>query len=134
MGLKAMDDKGANVGAKAILKMVRTHPDSAYLFPGLEGVSVAEMAKSEAVNSIGKKAAGIVQFMVANINEPSVVKSIVSSKKMSSFFMPNVDVRQQWQEAARVIIEADAFTPRVKQAFGRVIEFYGTYLKDAFLQ
>ena len=64
--------------------MVRTHPDSAYLFPGLEGVSVAEMAKSEAVNSIGKKAAGIAQFMVANINEPSVVKSIVSSKKMSN--------------------------------------------------
>jgi len=136
--MKVLKVQNNNVGAKMLLRLLKAHPNAQKLFAKFASVPLADLEDNAEFKAYGKMLTAGLNFMIDNIDDTTLMRQMMSSKKVANYFVPGVSYRMQLEETARLAIEAigeelaDRFTAPTKAAFNRGFRFLNQVIVESF--
>jgi len=136
--MNVIKQQNNNIGAKILLKLLKAHPDTQKLFKNFASVPLADLPDNAEFKAYGNMLTAGLNFMIDNLDDTSLMRQMLSSKKAAAYFVPGVSIRMQLEETFRVAIEAigeelgDRFTAKTKAAFTRGLRFLNIVQDESF--
>ena len=75
--------------------MLKAHPDSQKLFTKFANVPLADLEDNVEFKAYGNMLTAGLDFMIDNLDDTTLMRQMLSSKKAAAYFVPGVSIRMQ---------------------------------------